>query len=232
MNFVQIANTVITIVNIAKPIIEDIAPKLNESLKGFANRLLKLSEKYPSIEDFAKVIKKASDIIGDVLFAFGINAEPSDVTGVKVAKSDKTIDDFDSVEAYINHLKNDIALDKDEFEKLNHEEKIAYSIIGLAIEVGAVAEKLGIEIPAEMVEIFANLIELKDSKITPDEIIAIIKNIKENGIKDLGDIVDFLKGSGESDRLKTGEVLSKVMNDMFPGNGDAIINDAIDELRK
>lgn len=232
MEIMQTIKIINTVVSVAKPIIELVAPKLQESMKGFAERMLVLSEKYPSIVEFAQMIDKAADVMGDVLYALGINADPADVIGAKIVQADKGIDDFDSIEAYINYLKNEIELDKEKFDALSTEEKIAYSITGMAVEAGAIGEKLGVEIPVEAVELVAKVAEIGKIAVEAKEIISLISKLKDEGIVNLNDVCDCLNGSGESDRLKTGEVLLKVFDIIRPNEGKDIINELIDEVRE
>lgn len=231
MEILQTLKIIDTVVSIAKPIIETVAPKLQESMKGFAERMLVLAEKYPSIAEFAQMIDKAADIMGDVLYALGINADPADVLGAKIAQSDKGIDDFDSIEAYITYLKNEIELDKEKFEALSPEERIAYSITGMAVEAGAIGEKLGVEIPADVVELVAKIADIGKVAMEAKEIVSIISMLKDEGIENLSDICDCIKGNGDSDRLKTGETLLKVLDVLKPNEGKDIFNEIIDEVR-
>ena len=152
MGMIQTIKVISTIIDIAKPVIETVSPKLQEGMKDFAERMLELSEKYPSIAGFAQMIDKAADIMGDILYALGISADSADVMGVKAAQADKGVNDFDNVEEYISYLKNEIDLDKEKFDALSEGERVAYSITGMAIGAGAISEKLGMEIPADVVE--------------------------------------------------------------------------------
>ena len=232
MEILQTLKIIDTVVSIAKPIIEIVAPKLQDSMKGFAERMLVLAEKYPSIAEFAQMIDKAADIMGDVLYALGINAEPADVLGVKIAQSDKGIDEFDSIEAYITYLKEEIELDKEKFDSLSPEERVAYSITGLAVEAGAIGEKLGIDIPADAVELVAKIMEIGKIAVEAKEIISLISKLKEEGIDNLNDVCDCIKGTGDSDRLKTGETFLKVLDILKPNEGKDIFNEIIDEVRE
>lgn len=232
MEFMQTLKIIDTVVSVAKPIIEMVAPKLQEAMKGFAERMLVLSEKYPSIAEFAQMIDKAADVMGDVLYALGINADPADVMGAKIAQADKGIDEFDSIEAYINYLKNEIELDKEKFDSLTTEERVAYSITGLAVEASAIGEKLGVAIPADAVELVARISEIGKLAVEAKEIITLITKIKDEGIVNLNDICDCIKGSGDSDRLKTGESLLKVLDAIHPNEGKNIFNELIDEVRE
>ena len=232
MGFLQVLKSIDTVVSVAKPIIEMAAPKLQESMKGFAERMLDLSEKYPSIAEFAQMIDKAADVMGDVLHVLGINADHADVMGAKAAQADKGIDEFDSVEAYTNYLKNEIEIDKEKMDALSTEERVAYSITGMAVEAGTIGEKLGVDIPAEAVELAAKVAEIGKVAIEAKEIISLISKLKDEGIVNLNDVCDCLNGSGESDRLKTVEALLKVLDAIRPNEGRDIINELIDEVRE
>ncbi|MEE1079197.1 MAG: hypothetical protein UIC64_09150 [Agathobacter sp.] len=232
MEILQTLKIIDTVVSIAKPIIETVAPKLQESMKGFAERMLVLAEKYPSIAEFAQMIDKAADIMGDILFALGINADPVDELGAKIAQADKGVDDFESIEAYITYLKNEIELDKEKFEALSEEERVAYTITGMAVEAGAIGEKLGIEIPADVVEIVAKVAEIGKVVVDAKELISLIGNLKDEGIVNLNDVCDCIRGTGDSDRLKTGEVLVKVLDALKPNEGKDVLNEIIDEVRE
>lgn len=232
MEILQVIKTIDTVVSIAKPIIEVVAPRLQESMKVFAERMLELAKKYPSITEFAQMIDKAAEIMGDVLYAIGINSDPADVLGAKIAQADKGINDFDSVEAYIAYLKNEIELDKEKFDALSSEEHVAYSITGMAVEASAVGEKLGIEIPADAVELVARIAEIGKIALEAKEMISLISKLKDEGITNLDDVCDCVKGTGDSDRLKTGETLVKVLDSLKPNEGKNLLDEMIDEVRE
>ena len=232
MDIMQGIKVAETIVSIAKPIVETVAFNLQKSMKGFAERLIILSEKYPSISEFAVMINKAADFLGDVLFALGINTDHADVLGAKVSQSEKKVDDFDSIEDYIEFLKNEVVLDEDKFEHLSSEEKTIYSIIGIAVEVGAIAEKLGVEITAEAVEMISNIIEKGNLFVKAKDIISIINKLKELGVTNMQDVYECIKGIGDSDRLKTSDGLINALNEVYPGKGEVIITELFDEIRE
>lgn len=218
-------------VTTAKPIVEIIAPKLQKSMRGFADRMLELSEKYPSIEEFAKMIDKAADIMGDVLYVLGISAEPSDVIGLKAENSDKTVDDFDSIESYIDYLRDEVELDKERFDSLSTEERVSYSIAGMAIEAGVIGEKLKVDIPADVVEIISKISDIGKIVVDAKELVSIISGLKDDGIDNLNDVCDCIYGVGESDRVKTGESIVRVLDEIHPGDGNRLYNDIIDGVR-
>lgn len=232
MEILQVVKGIDTVISVAKPILEVVTPKLQESMKGFAERMLELSEKYPSLAEFAQMLDKAADIMGDILYALGVNTESADVLGAKVAQADKGIDSFNSAEEYITYLKNEIELDKVKFDVLPNEEKIAYTITGMTLEAEAISEKLGIDIPVDVVEMVAKIVEIGKIVVEAKELITIISEIKTNGINNLSDVCDCINGKGDSDRIKTGQVLVKVLDGLNPGQGNQVLNEIIDEIRE
>ena len=221
-----------TIISVAKPIVEIAALKLQNSMKEFAERLIILSEKYPTISEFAKFINKAADFLGDVLFALGIDTDHADVLGVKVSQSDKNVDDFDSVEDYISFLKNKTFLDEAKFDNLSLEEKTIYSVIGIAIEAAAITEKLGVEITTDAVEMISKIIEKGNLIVKAKDVIEIVLKLKDLGITNIEDVYECLIGIGDSDRLKTADCLIDVLNEVYPGEGNVILTELFDEIRE
>ena len=207
-------------------IFSTIAPKLTSVMTEFANRLQELSAKYPSLEGFAKIVSKAADFMGDVLYALGIESDRADVMGVKMSQPDtKGIEEFKSAEDYISYLKNEVELDNAKFDKMSPEEKAVYTIGGLAVQTEAVKEKLGIELSADAIELIGRIADSGKCDINAKDIIAFAESMKKDGITNMDDVCDCLKGTGNSDRLKTGESMLNALETLHPGEGNDIIDD-------
>lgn len=232
MEIMQTLKIIDTIVSIAKPIVEVLSPKLPKSMKDFVEGMLSISEKYPSIEEFDKMIDKAASIMGDILEVLEINAGVADILGIKITQSDKRRDDFDTTDLYIKYLNNEVELDNVKLEMLSIGERVVYSIIGIAVEVSVIGEKLKVEIPADIVGLIAKIAEVGKVVFEAKEMVTLITKLKEEGIFNLNDIYDCLKGTGDSDRLKTGEALMKAIEDIKPNKGKDIINELINEVRE
>lgn len=232
MEIAQMIKSIDTVISTVKPIVEIVAPKLQGLMKSFADRMIELSKEYPSIAEFAKMVDTAADIMGDVLHVLGINSDPADVMGAKIVQADKKSDEFDTIQAYIEYLKNEVELDKEKFDALSTEEKVAYGIVGMAVEANAIGEKLGVEISADVVEMAAKIAGIGKIAVEAKEVISVISNLKDEGISNLNDLCDCIKGSGNSDRLKTGKIFLKILDILSPNEGKNIFNEIIDEVRK
>ena len=99
-----------------------------------------------------------------------------DELGEKAMLSDKGPDDFESMSAYIDHLRNDVSLDKEKFDSLSDTDKLERASIGASITLKGINEKLDTVISPSFMATVA-LLDL-DAK----EIIGTIKSYKENGL--------------------------------------------------
>lgn len=231
----KIANTIENagnIISIAKPILETIAPKILESMKDCTEGLLSLANEYPEFEEFAKKMDRAAEIAGDIINVLNIVSDPADVLGAKIENAGKEVGDFESTADYISYLKNDVDLDQEKFSSISAEKKIIYTVVGIAVETGAIGEKLGVNISADTLKMILKVVDIGKIAFEAADIIPMILQIKKEGISELGDICDFISGTGDSDRLKTGKILSKVMDHFYPGEGESIIDELKDEIRE
>lgn len=232
MGFSQVIDGVKTFISTAKPILESVAPKMHESMKVFAERMIVMEEKYPSIGDMIKVIDKVAEIVDDVLAALGVDADSAAVLAMKAAQAEKGVSDFDSVQEYITYLKEKIKLDEEKFKGLSQEEKMVYTIAGIAIKAGAVGEKAGLNIPPEIVEMGAKVALAGKVVLSTKELLTLLSELKNKEIDDLSDICDVITGEGNSDRWRTSRVLEQILDEMRPGEGGKIVREIIDEIRE
>jgi len=102
--------------------------------------------------------------------------ENLDELGEKAMLSDKKPEDFDSINDYINHLRDNVPLDKEKFEKLDDKELLARSVIGASITLKGINEKLDTVVsPLFMAEV-------AKQELAAEQIIGTIKTYKENGL--------------------------------------------------
>ncbi|OLQ70159.1 hypothetical protein BIT28_10950 [Photobacterium proteolyticum] len=87
--------------------------------------------------------------------------------------SDKKAEDFDSINEYINHLRNEVTLDKEKFNSLDEKELLARSAIGASITLKGINEKLDTVVTTEF------MAEVAKQQLTAEEIIGTIKVYKE-----------------------------------------------------
>lgn len=76
--------------------------------------------------------EKVGEAIKSVGISLGIirPEESMEELGEKAMLSEKTPNDFDSISEYIDHLRNDVVIDKEKLDSLSDAEKLARSSIG------------------------------------------------------------------------------------------------------
>lgn len=120
--------------------------------------------------------------VGEAIKAVGISLGiimPNDdlqELGEKAMMSEKTPADFDSISAYIDHLRNDVTIDREKFNRLDGKELLARSAIGSAITLQGINEKLETVVCPQFMAMVAT------QNLTADEIVATIKTYKEKSL--------------------------------------------------
>lgn len=196
--------------------ISSAATTIGTAISGFAKSAFGIMAKLPIPGlEIDNIISIAAKIIHAVVDFLGIKSEEDpEILGAKAEQSDKSLEDFDNdVEAYIKYLKEEVELDKEKFDKMTLEEKMGCKAIGMALETKAIEGKIGgIDISPECL---ATLTKIQSAGINIDakELVGIVQVLKESGVTNLNDVVEFLDGKGSSDRIKTGEALAAALGD-------------------
>ena len=132
------------------------------------------------------------DIVSKVLGVLNQN-ESAEEIGSKSLVADKTPTDFDTTNEYIEYLREEVDFDKEEFDKLSDEEKLARSVIGTAISMKAINETKGFEVTLDT---WTSMAKLHDNKILGDsDIGGFIDEFKDNQTDLNGYVNKEIKGA-------------------------------------
>lgn len=176
-------------------VISDAVSSIGSALASAASTFLKVAGEF--LGPVAQIISAISNILG-------IKKEEEDVEeiGAKAMQSDKKPEDFDSYTDYINHLRNDIQLDKAKFEKAGEAEKLARTAVGATVLAKGIEDKKGFEIPNETWVAMAKLgLENKEKEVD-----ALLDTFKNGKLEDFARYVD-----GKLDAKTEGEVGDKLV---------------------
>lgn len=175
---------------------------LGRAVVGMASTLIK--ELAPIIDTVITIIKLVAE-------HFGVLKPEDDIEdlGARAMKSDKKVEDFDSVNEYIDHLRNDIELEKDELKKMSEGQKLACKAVGATITSKALSEKIGIEIPADF------WVEVGKHSMTFKETLGLIDAYKNNNMPI--QFADYLKGNMKfTDRVKNESLIVNTYKEINP----------------
>lgn len=189
--------------------------------------------------DIISAIFMIVDIVCKISEALGIkdkDKDEPDELAMKAEKDDKTPEDFESTEAYIKHLQEDIQLSKEEKEKLDNmspEERAAYRATGTYLYAKACNEKLGFdttglknpELVGLTVEVLADLSKIQNI-LSPSEFVVYNKCLQANGMG-MKEFSDYLHN--RSTDLKTDEKVQNALIDAMKEITPNISDDAINQ---
>ena len=119
-----------------------------------ASTLLKVASPYLA------TISTIVQIVGAVLNILKPDDKVEEI-GDKAMSADKQVEDFSTTEEYLNYLRDEVPFDKEKFDSLSQEDKIARGAVGTSIVMKAINDK-------------------KNSDISMDTWITLAK-LKENG---------------------------------------------------
>ena len=173
-----------------------------KGLTGVLDKIFKILSKITP-----ELIKGVTELISSVAELLGLKNkdDSSEELGLKSEIADRKPEDFDSREEYVSYLRDNIELNKYDREKLNDEGlKEEYIVKGLDIEMGAINEKmdvnLGIEDYVMMAKVGINKVQ---------DFMTIIDTFKEKGVEPLINeaierLIPMKEGATVIDTLKEG----------------------------
>lgn len=209
--------------------ISSLASSIGGAVSRLANSIMMPLVKL-TIGDLEKVFKVISAVIGAIADALGLKDEeetPEEI-GMKAEEAEKEgvkPENFDTYEEYINHLRENIQLDKTKLENLSKEDKIKYTAVGSAILVKGIEEKEDLEIPGEFVA------EIGRQNLSVEETKEYINVFKEKDL-DLRDFADFLSGAIDKKLYGTiGRAIESAIKNLNPDMTEDQIDDKITDMK-
>ena len=198
--------------------ISSAASSIGGALANVANKFVELAG--PKIEIIALIIEAVGAILGVLK-----PEEKVEDLGDRAVRSDKTPEDFDTTQEYMDYLREEVPFDKDEFDKLSKEEKLARSAIGSSIAMKAINDKKGFEVTPQTWLTLAKLHQsggLKDAKA--EEFDTILNNFKDNQ----KDLENYVKGELEPIKeIEVGDKLVEMYQDLEPNLSKDDINEKV-----
>ena len=174
-------------------------------------------DKLKTVVEILEIIAKALGIIKP--------EEDAEELGDKAMRADKKPEDFDSINEYIEYLRNEIKSSREEFEKLSPEERLARKAVGSALLAKAIEEKKSLEIPVE----FWN--EAVRVGLNSKEIDQFLDKFKKAGVSP-SDFVKYLKRELESrDESKMDSVLIQAYKELEPTMDEKDIEEKVVRLQ-
>ena len=178
---------------------------VGSSLATMATNLLKVASPYLSA--ISSIVQMVGAVLGLIK-----PEEKVDEIGDKAVRADKQVEDFNTTAEYLEYLRDEVTFDKDNFNKLSKEEKLARSAVGTTIVMKAIDEKKGVDISTDT---WITLAKLKESGNFKDvkEFNKVLNTFKDNQT-DLNKYVDG-KLDGKKN-LQVGDKLIEMYQKLEP----------------
>lgn len=161
-----------------------------------------------------EVVSRICTVIVAIASILGIAKEDEklDEIGAKTLQEDTRPKlEGESAEEYMEYLRNEVELDREKFEKLKEEEKLACSAIGARLMSDSIEEKLGFDLPSNAI-LAAGL-----AKMSSNEFKVLIDKFKENDINSLKSIDGYLGNKLDiNEGLKVDDIVSESIKKANP----------------
>lgn len=217
---------------------------LGSALTGVVSKLTgALGVVIPGLNVF-EVIILAVQVVSKIAEALGLKDKEKDhpdELAMKAEKDDKKPEDYESTEAYIKHLHEDIELSKEEKEKLNKmspEERAAYHMTGTYLYLKGINEKLGLDKEGlknpELIgitgEVLADFIKLGNI-FEPGDLVVYTKHLQAQGAS-MQDFSNYLHGKSDDIKMdkKVQDAIVGAATEIDPSMSESDIDDLIDKM--
>lgn len=190
---------------------------------------------YAMATNLLPVMDKASSIIGGVA---GIFAEkPQQESPAEIARMAEIgaeqgirIDDFDSTHAYLEKLRAEIQIDRNELEKIDVDKRLAYQAVGTALYIKDSGERLEMDLEDPD---FWKFVSAAD--FTAKEVSMLICSMKERNIEDAGTAALYIKGKlepGSEEQYLVHGSFADMYQKEYPQLGSGEVNQKIYEIQQ
>ena len=163
---------------------------------SFTSIFPQLPPLFPEINIVGIILGKVIPFIAEILIGKPKEEKPEDL-GMKAERAYEeeglTPEDFNSVDEYIQYIRENIEIDKTKMEQMDADEKAKYSMIGCGLYASSIEEKYGIKVEPEF---FAAVFRCGMDQTT-DKVAQLLKTMGEYGIRDSKVFDDFMSGKVE-----------------------------------
>ena len=165
-------------------------------------------------------------IVGQIALSLNVGGDDTpEELGMKAEIAEKKPTDFDSTEAYINYLNEEVTLDEGLVGSLSPEDKVKYGLIGSALDIKAIQEKYKIELSPD----FLRDVALLD--LSGEEVATCVKEFSEQGITKMEDMTNYIRGNETNvDKQEISSCMTDTLKELYPELSEEQINDKLCEL--
>lgn len=144
----------------------------------------------PVISPWLSIAVAVISVLAEIFTEKPKEEKPEEL-GMKAEQADKKPEDFDSINDYIEYLRQEIKVDAAKLENLSEEERMKYQAVGLGLYVKNIEEKQGMKLDPAFLKVVPEMINLG---YTAQDIGNLMQSMKKNGVNDMKMYPEFMKG--------------------------------------
>jgi len=144
----------------------------------------------PVISPWLSIAVAVISVLAEIFTEKPKEEKPEEL-GMKAEQADKKPEDFDSINDYIEYLRQEIKVDDAKLENLSEEERMKYQAVGLGLYVKNIEEKQGMKLDPAFLKVVPEMINLG---YTAQDIGNLMQSMKKNGVNDMKMYPEFMKG--------------------------------------
>lgn len=144
----------------------------------------------PVISPWLSIAVAVISVLAEIFTEKPKEEKPEEL-GMKAEQADKKPEDFDSINDYIEYLRQEIKVDDAKLENLSEEERMKYQAVGLGLYVKNIEEKQGMKLDPAFLKVVPEMINLG---YTAQDIGNLMQSMKKNGVSDMKMYPEFMKG--------------------------------------
>lgn len=144
----------------------------------------------PVISPWLSVAVAVISVLAEIFTEKPKEEKPEEL-GMKAEQADKKPENFDSINDYIEYLRQEIKVDAAKLENLSEEERMKYQAVGLGLYVKNIEEKQGMKLDPAFLKVVPEMINLG---YTAQDIGNLMQSMKKNGVNDMKMYPEFMKG--------------------------------------
>lgn len=144
----------------------------------------------PVISPWLSIAVAVISVLAEIFTEKPKEEKPEEL-GMKAEQADKKPEDFDSINDYIEYLRQEIKVDATKLENLSEEERMKYQAVGLGLYVKNIEEKQGMKLDPAFLKVVPEMINLG---YTAQDIGNLMQSMKKNGVNDMKMYPEFMKG--------------------------------------
>ncbi len=190
-----------------------------------------LLTKLPEIVEVAlKVSKVISSVVQSVAEIQGLSPHGEDVEelGFKaMQEGTRAKMEDESIEDYLNYLRNEVSVDKTKFQALSEEDKLKCNVMGTGMLSQSISEKSGLEISGDF------LLDMQKMKMSGEQLSKYIETFSEKGIDSLDELTQYLRGElNDRESAKIEAIIKSIEKTSNPSLSDGEVLLRMDAMKE